>query len=66
MNAKPATLNMMSVIPYNEYMRRIRITFGNDSKEILLVSMLYNEVTARDNFGELFIANTPQRTDKPE
>ena len=24
------------VIPYNEYLRRIRITFGNDSKELLL------------------------------
>ena len=48
------------VIPYNEYLRRIRITFGNDSKEYLM-SMLYNEVTARDNFGELFIANTPQQ-----
>ena len=48
------------VIPYNEYMRRIRITFGNDSKEYLL-AMLYNEVTARDNFGELFIANTQQQ-----
>ena len=41
-------------------MRRIRISFGNDSKEFLL-DMLYNEVTARDNFGELFIANTPQQ-----
>ena len=34
------------VIPYHEYLRRIRITFGNsDSKEFLL-AMLYNEVTA--------------------
>jgi hypothetical protein len=39
-----------AVIPFTEYKRRILEFFGADSKEYLIAS-LYNELTARDDFG---------------
>ena len=38
------------VIPFTEYHKRILDFFGKDSKEYLIAS-LYNELTARDDFG---------------
>jgi hypothetical protein len=42
------------VIPFTEYKRRILEFFGSESKEYLIAS-LYNELTARDDYGALII-----------
>lgn len=43
-----------AVIPYKTYMDKIEKQFGKDSKQYL-ISALYNDVIARDNFGSLII-----------
>jgi hypothetical protein len=42
------------VIPFTEYLQKILDFFGKDSKEYLIAS-LYNELTARDDFGAMKI-----------
>ena len=42
------------VIPYTEYHKRILDFFGTDSKEYLIAS-LYNELTCRDDYGDMRI-----------
>lgn len=42
------------VSPYKTYMERIEKKFGKDSKQYLIAS-IYDDVTARDNFGSLVI-----------
>ena len=42
------------VIPFTEYHKRVLDYFGSDSKEYLIAS-LYNELTARDDFGAMKI-----------
>lgn len=37
---------------YDDYMNKVKNKYGEKSKEFLIVS-LYNEITARDDFGEL-------------
>ena len=48
------TNELDSVIPYKEYINKIKTKFGEDSKEFLLAS-LYNELTVRDDFYNLII-----------
>jgi hypothetical protein len=53
-NTKKKTDNAEMVIPFTEYNKRVLDAFGKDSKEYL-ISSLYNEITARDDFGGLII-----------
>jgi hypothetical protein len=53
-NTKKKTDNAENVIPFTEYYKRVLNAFGKDSKEYLIAS-LYNEITARDDFGALII-----------
>lgn len=46
-----------AVLPYKEYLEDIRTIFGNDSTQYLIAS-LYNEITARDDFGGLVIVSS--------
>jgi hypothetical protein len=41
-----------TVLDYNDYLNKIKIKFGVDSKEYL-ISKLYDEIGGRDNFGSL-------------
>jgi hypothetical protein len=43
-----------AVLPYNVYLQKIKAEFPADSKQVLVASM-YNEVMARDNYGNLKI-----------
>jgi len=43
-----------AVLPYNVYLEKIKAEFPADSKQVLVASM-YNEVMARDNYGNLKI-----------
>jgi hypothetical protein len=43
-----------AVFPYNVYLQKIKAEFPADSKQVLVASM-YNEVMARDNYGNLKI-----------
>jgi len=45
------------VLPYSEYLAKIKTTFGEDSKQYL-VAKLYDECTMRDNFSELIIVGS--------
>ena len=49
-NTKRKSDKKLAVIPFTEYHKRILDFFGKDSKEYLIAS-LYNELTARDDFG---------------
>lgn len=52
------------VTPYTEYYKRILDFFGKDSKEYLIAS-LYNELTCRDDFGDMRILRiVPYDNDK--
>lgn len=42
------------VLPYSEYLGKIKTAFGEDSKQYL-VAKLYDECMMRDNFGDLTI-----------
>ena len=52
-----------AVIPYSEFMAKIKTVFKADSKEYLLAS-LYNEVTCRDNYGGIQIINSVSEVNK--
>ena len=52
-----------AVMPYSEYMGKIKQLFKADSKEYLLAS-LYNEVTCRDNYGGIEIINSINKVNK--
>ena len=43
-----------AVFPYNVYLEKIKAEFPADSKQVLVASM-YNEIMARDNYGNLKI-----------
>ena len=43
-----------AVFPYNVYLDKIKTEFSADSKQVLVASM-YNEIMARDNYGNLKI-----------
>ena len=49
-NTKRKSEKEHAVIPFTEYYKRVLDHFGKDSKEYLIAS-LYNELTARDDFG---------------
>ena len=51
-----------AVITYTDYMAKIEAKFGEDSKQNL-IARIYNEVTARDNFGGLIIVTTLRKND---
>ena len=52
-----------AVMPYSEYMGKIKQLFKAGSKEYLIAS-LYNEVTCRDNYGGIQIVNGMNDIDK--
>ena len=52
-----------AVMPYSEYMGKIKQLFKDGSKEYLIAS-LYNEVTCRDNYGGIQIVNSISDVDK--
>ena len=45
-----------NVMPYSEYLAKIREKHGDDSKQFVIAS-LYNEATLRDNFYNLVLVN---------
>jgi hypothetical protein len=53
-NTKKKTDNAEMVLPFTKYHKKIKDYFGADSKEYLIAS-LYNELTARDDYGALII-----------
>jgi len=52
-----------AVIPYSQFMAKIKTVFKANSKEYLLAS-LYNEVTCRDNYGGIQIINSTNEVNK--
>ena len=51
-----------AVLPYSTYLNKILTKFGVDSKEYLIAS-LYDQVTCRDNFGNLEIIPSMRTND---
>lgn len=55
--------NEFSVMPYNEYMKKVLDAYGENSKQYLVVCM-YNELTVRDDFQLEIIRTKAEAVDK--
>lgn len=62
---KKITSEEHAVLPWDEYMRRVREKFAVDSKQWLVIS-LYNRITMRDDLGGLKIVNSIIKNDNSE